>query len=1042
MKIVWVGLVFLLVSCKYFSSNQNQNNLDAWPGFDAQQHRTLTTLQQQSSTAVLAQPWPTAGTLMHVEMQIPQVGTPLEATKKFLQEHAVLWHLSEELIANNIVITPLELTPCASVLVSMKQNEVPVFNATLQFNFEKAHLKSITGLMDGSHVAIAKAATLSQAEAAKTIQEHFDWPEEAAVPVEQTKKVIFDPHFSNGTSGTAVESWVYGASQTGVIVNGETGSVEVSTPGAPDTNVVSTLDVCGDSTRWLPQVAVDRAVGTPAMVSFEHLGGFALEPGPIETAVVKALKAEPLLKMYGDLNPEDHLVVRKQITRNQMTTVFFNQNFGGFRVEGAYLQATVQNGRLQRIFSRLPYFPVFVEPIVTELVAEPLAVSWYLDKQCGVPKLASSGTQTPCRTELSTVIKSRETIVFVPEIFGEAAIKKTHLAYRLEFERGTLWWSASENRFLRFDSNVHSVVPFRVWSFSGVPPICPPKNFFGESGCPTKPIDELRAPFYDLDFELDGGRVEPPMHPDSPKIPGWMATIDQKMIQLFEWNGILGDGGVSNTTANTHLEVIVGFPADQARASIIDPRTFNLQQTLAIELGLRVTAPDVLAHEYVHHVTQAAYVPLSKLEQGALAEHYSDILALTIFPNSNWNLAQSSPGGSVRNLLHPDSPNTPSGNSAIAHYAQRSRCDSNLTDCTYEWLGIPNRAFALIASGVPNAVVGTTPLGLEKAAQLYFETIRPGPFQMQSSDRFANQRLKILAACARLHSLNDCVNVERAFDEVGIEATLFSGFSRFAERYSVAAGTYDLRIGSRLYNGCKISNHTMQVEVRGSPDGVAITAHQIGRTTTDTPPLLVRVTAVNEHQGEISKEVLAAVLERCGDTNIAQCAMPTNRHIKFRVESDWLGQPTNAWVDETIFTPPGVTLAQCESPIPFPGSGSQQLLWSTPIEFAAANRRDIVFDPNRSTGTFVPAQCKLLEIGVIDSHQSGAMPDPKIAPVGQFNHGAHGVSLIRSTTDPKDYAATLHLWAEFGSGVFGRIVYRAAKPPNVNCVIPGTTVVP
>ncbi len=608
----------------------------------------------------------------------------------------------------------------------------------------------------------------------------------------------------------------------------------------------------------------------------------------------------------------------------------------------------------------------------------------------------------------------------------------------------------------RFDGHA-----FWVWSETGSAPRACRNRAAGDC---TVPIDQIKPPEFRLEIDVDGTQY-PPLHPDAPRVSTWMAQLDSELVRLFGWSSVRGDGGISVHNPNSHVAVIVGSSyedgGDNALKSWSVPNNDPSQEFPFILLGSQMTVPDVLAHEFGHLITEAAYGPMSHVEQGALKEHYSDVIALAIFPpaDGGWDLAAESPLGPARNMLEPTAPHTRSGSWTVDHVSNKGRCDSLFASCMYEWLGIPNRAFALIASGVPNPVPGTTPLGRETSARLYFETLRPPTdpstlpdYQIHPIDRFVNQRLKILALCheavarpsferakrwsgSRPITKDDCTNTGRAFDTVGVVATISHGFDRFQAGTTTGTWYQSIRQGATLYQGCTLAGHVLNLEIRRGQDFAA----HLSRSDTDTPPLFI-----DFRNGEVRVEVI----ERCGSTSVATCPNDTVRSVTYKVLSKWETSPRDPfliWVDERLNVPSGLQADDCEVPV---GGYRPAYYWSTPIVFTgstlagfAGKKEDRTIAPNMVNGSFVPGPCALLDIGGVDVHRDAMHPNPRV-PQSAFSHGSHGFEVVRMGGSNDDYTAGLHTWVNAFSGIHARVVYKLAEPIGGTCAFNGIEGVP
>ncbi|MDP1829897.1 MAG: hypothetical protein Q8L48_41935 [Archangium sp.] len=722
----------------------------------------------------------------------------------------------------------------------------------------------------------------------------------------------------------------------------------------------------------------------------------------------------------------------------------FSQQYDGVPVDGAYLTAEFQSNRLQQLYARLPYFPAFDAEGVTLVDARDAAQAVNVEATCPEGEY--------CETELPFAEKK---VVFVSELFDQVGLSGSFLAYRFDFSGLRVWWDASNNRLLRVSGRARfaggDVTPNQEWQPTGATrSICVRRGFDKCERLVT--IDPLVGPEFKLDISLNGTENSP--HVDSTRVRGWTTTIDDELLRLFNWTSIVGDGGIHPTNASSYLDVVVNDVASDLAASFyIVPNGDYSQTRPIISLGADTTAADVYAHEYGHHITNLAYSPEPFLEQGAIAEHYSDVIAMVIFPHPDFLLGAGTVKGTangmhgIRNMLDPQDPDTEWGPVTVVNVQNKTDCDSTVTDCTYPWLGIPNRAFALAVTGVPSPVSGSDPLDLEVGGRLWFETIRQSAsYSMQGFDRFLNQRLKILGACraaiadpevrSRVGAIasSDCGNIENAFDAVGVVAGVSHGFDRFfvpgTEETGALPSSWERTIhqGGRLYQGCTISGHVLNVEVRTSSF-----ASMVSRSNTQLPPLFVSLNG---------GEIVASVTSRCGGTNLVSCADPLDRKVTYQVNSKWVGQPL-VWVNELLDVPPGLQVNDCFVPAP----GYTEVAYrSTPIVHTMAagpfgKREDRFVAPNITQFGFTPGVCKLLEVGGIDNHQPYSFPGVTLFSES-WSHGAHGFRVTYGGGGPFDYSALHHTWVDGFSAIFSRVVYNLAEPPGGNCDFPGMVRVP
>lgn len=1037
--------------------------------------RELRDLTQQAGAPFAAVVWESGGGVLDLQVWAPsslgESATLTEHAEAFLGKYGSLWHVSGDDLGGRVRVVALrDEGGCSSVDVQLHTDDLPVFNATLRLTVTPTGIvRRVSGLMNAEPLSfeVARAAIPSEA-AAKSVAMEMGWPEEAAAHLPAATLVVFDPFFVSGADHSPAEAWFFreegATANDGFLANGQTGSLLIRGPSFESIQVLGKRDECDEEAEpgnaWMAQVVLDDLTQTPAWVSFKHFSGLRIQAGSDLDRAYELMQLTPLRRMYGDAAPRDHLVLKSTFAQAGRTTLTFEQRFLGYRVDGAYLQVIMEGDRVMEVFSRLPWFPVFDASGLTDLpTAEANARQWYISHRCM--------GDAACLSDPGHQASQREAVIFSAELFDEpGAAASQELAYRFEFEAATVWWSAKRDAIIRMQPRTRGLTPFEVWSEGTPVQVDCSACFRGQCGQCLRQVDNaIQSPPYRLEIDRNGVEF-PPLHIDSRHAQAWLLTHESRLSSKFRWDGVLGDGGVHPYSPASSLDAIVGVAREggvnaySGWSAVSDPtQPYGSRYSGRIELGTEVTAPDVLAHEYAHLITEHAYAPLAGLEQGALSESYSDIIGAAVFPApppyDSWDFASESRGGPVRNMLNPTSSHTPSGQFAVDHVSQKSRCDPANADCTYVWLGIPDKAAALIAEGVPQPVPGTTPFGRELMARLYFETIRQpggGPVQMQSVDRFLNQRLKVLAACHqavrfpdaeevrrwrqnRVIALADCENLARAFDAVGVVAGQSNGFDRF-NTYRNRPWTQTIWSGSRLYNGCTIAGHTLNVELRRQP---SVLVH-LSRSATDTPPLFVSA---------LNGEVTAQVTARCGSTSVATCPDPTDRAVTYTVDSkwDWPGASSTSqwhvWVEEQKSVPTGLDTSDCLQPT----NTERVLYWSTPIvhtgSFIFWGKQETRLISNHGS-PFVPGNCDLLEIAGIDSHHAGLEPDILSSGwTATFSHGNHGFGVTYlGSMGPRDYTAMLGTWVDGFSGIYARVLYWLARPVGGSCSFPGLDEVP
>lgn len=313
-------------------------------------------------------------------------------------------------------------------------------------------------------------------------------------------------------------------------------------------------------------------------------------------------------RMYGDAAPRDHLTLKSTFVQGARATLTFEQRFLGYRVDGAYLQVTIEGNRVMELFSRLPWFPVFDSTGLIDLpTAEDHARQWFIPYLCM--------DDEACLADPDHNPSGRDTVVFSAELFDEPTAKTAHeLAYRFEFDSATIWWSAKRDAIIRMQPRVRGLTPSAVWSEAAPIQVDCTACFRGQCGQCLRRVDEaIQSPPYRLEIDQSGTEF-PPLHQDSRAARTWMQAIEPGLSSAFGWDGVLGDGGVHPYSPTSSIDVLVGIARSGAYSGWSASRSAaGVVWSGRLEMNTEVAAPDVLAHEYAHLVTENAYSPLSGL---------------------------------------------------------------------------------------------------------------------------------------------------------------------------------------------------------------------------------------------------------------------------------------------------------------------------------------------------------------------------------------------------------------------------------------------
>jgi Zn-dependent metalloprotease len=194
---------------------------------------------------------------------------------------------------------------------------------------------------------------------------------------------------------------------------------------------------------------------------------------------------------------------------------------------------------------------------------------------------------------------------------------------------------------------------------------------------------------------------------------------------------------------------------------------------------------DIVAHEYVHGITQYTAGLIYRGESGALNESMSDVFAAAIeawvgrsSSTDVWRVGEQvwtprTPGDALRYL---DNPRAAVRNGADFtpdddpdHYSDRYIGSADHGGVHIN-SGIPNHAFYLLATGGTHRLGGSvTGIGLEKAAHIWYRALTR---YMIRSTNFAGARIATLRAAADLYGPFSAERreVNRAWSLVGVGA--------------------------------------------------------------------------------------------------------------------------------------------------------------------------------------------------------------------------------------------------------------------------------
>ncbi len=990
--------------------------------------------------AFAAQEWTRGESVLDLHLRFPLDPSDLKASAtEFLRTYGQIWHVSPSALNNLRVVNGVSTNQagCKVLDFQLFRGNSPVYNATLRFSVnENSKLTRVVGLMDGRRLNVDKEGVLAMAsgnEATQAVLARLDLPETSGIL--SASKGWLDTYFTIGESlsvggqDAINPAWIVRPANSGpnaaFPVDGTRKIVALDGPSFDDSQVLDTpLDECNkgidpneSGTAWLAKVVVDDATGTPASLGVEHFGGLRMTGTSPGQRALNLFSVPQIQRMYGDGSPTDHLVETRTAIQGSRAFVSFDERVAGRRVEGAYVRVELENQRVLSVFSKFAFLPVFsTVALATPARARADVIGYLRGSIC-----TSTTICPPVDAQLPS-LQLREEVVWTTNVQGQrdqAAPQRSEIAAKFVMNHVTIWYGLQSFAVLRVDSAIEGLsadLPNRIWSATGqfVDTSCPAWTGWGPlkfHPCDkSAQIDILTPPAFRLEVDVDATRF-PPLDPRS--IPGFEQTdkIADALLSDYGYSRIQGDGGMSAFNPSARLDVVlagINGESDNATAPPLTDKRDLSTEDLGIFVGSALWAPDIIAHEYAHFVTNFLAFSYTGLEHGALKEAVSDLFGAVIFPadDQSWRIASASPGGAIRNMNVPRDPSTTQGPFLVDHNSLKGNCDlrNNSDGCSYSWVGIPSRALALIADGAPSADgTSTHPgFGRKMTLGLVLETLRDHdmPWHLAEADRFLNFRLKLEGACrtsvtdsgrrgrwvkGRTLSSTDCAVIGAAFDAVGVAAAVRSGFDRAG---SMPAGNYSRTeySGRRLFNGCSVSGHSLTTELRDANRVFDVRT----RSSTDLPPLFIDISG---------GEVVARVTERCGSNSIVACPDNTNRQIAYVVDSKWLAD-LKVFTDESLSVPSGVPMASCFTSVP---GNKVSRLQSSPIVHAVSigpfgAKFDQALTPNTvgPSGALVAAPCSFVELGGLDGHRAATFPAPVTCP----EHRSRRPSVTIPTVSP------------------------------------------
>ena len=980
-------------------------------GLNPAQKEALARLSQLSERPLEVQIWERAGTLSALELDVPGSGEgsdPVASAQAFLKENALLWKLETlDPLRSKLVKTSAQ---CTRVVFQLHAaDDLPVLNAALAIDVtSEGMIHRVVGRLSGDPLPNPKwsGALLEDQSSVWTLVRERLGDSLIGLPAptriwidrffmdsgghELEPALLFGPS-AEGKEGTEEKEKTEGETSPSVVVT-EAGRVGRTFSSAANAG----LDKQGCSLALpglaLPKVVVDPLTQTPTHVDLRALGGIATQGTSPELRALDLLVKQPLVRMFGSLEPRAHLDnARVSSNARGETVVHFRQVAQGMPVEGGHLSVVLNAaGSGLEVLGRFAYRATFAQQPTLQLASVRKKV---------VPALISEvcGEDWGCRkreaaqpAEIALVVLSSELVSGTRLPTGAA-----RLAWRIDVAGRRTYWDAEATD----DGTLYDYPTERDFTYTitkdGVVEISNP----GSAGV---------------------GNVTPGIMPD-PDAVAVAALLDpdannpiENFYSVYGWQSFDNAGGA--------LPIFVG----QSRLAAWRPALGTAPNMLL--LGPGWTQADVIAHEITHGVTQFSAGFVNTGEAGGLGESYSDVIASVIFPDaggSTWLMGEASPMGVMRDMNAPELTciNNPSIPACFPGWRHAAEIDPSCVvdkwepECRpHRYAGIPNLAAVLISDGGANGS-SHRGLGRQKLGELAFRSLTSGLFG--PNDRLLQHAVVLGKVCDDLAAANragftfaDCDHVRASLLQVGLSAPADYGWFRFSEQPAGFKVDQDYFTGLHLFRGCTIASHTMTGTDRTRTSSV--TGTSLGQLLLDFGVWGVRFA------------------QRGADTDA------TARSYSLHVWSEWYESGQVDVRDDFIF-PPGVgSRDECLSPPVPPGSPPYHLrtLYSTAritqwASFFNGERGDVSVNDM----LVMPPGCTVRQVAGVEYHHGlpyGAQQD-------FIDHTEHGYTVSRSAADPAELTTQVHWWHTGISSVSVRVAYTIQEDDGVDCSVPGGT---
>jgi len=590
---------------------------------------------------------------------------------------------------------------------------------------------------------------------------------------QQTSVLVPSPD-GNGLVRAQLVAWPKGNNSYGAAV----------TVGGVSMGEAGTLTVAGDARfgflAGLPHFAPQfvGATAPPSFISYRNLEGVAVsvlpgERNPVESSY-RFLNDHPALYRTG--KPRCQFVskgISEAAMQPGVRSVRMEQVYAGIPVVDSQLVLSMESTNHMMVATghTLPNINLPFTASITRVDAEDRVRRTLISAPKNAPEEFVK--------EMLDATPVSRLVVFPGELFKGRRLK-TLLAWEVKVSDGTFYVNATSGAVFYSKTGRHA---------ANIVNDAQGANELGRLGYVTVDVNGVPT-----------GAITPSA--DQPFTSSALSSVAGAYGSLG-WSGLNGSGSNLVANINVNLATSPGGCPNAFFTGLINEAFFCP--------GL--ARNDVVGHEFTHGVIGSSSGLNYQDESGALNESFADLFGNLIFPDTaagSWLVGESA-GGALRDMQSPGSFGQPAN---FAGYRPRdATCDIFPWSCDSGFVhsnsGITNRAFVLLTDGIPMLTMG---IGRPKMMTLGFLTMTRLPSNALMSDVPLVMRdvcdsmvsLGGLAVDGSAFTVNDCDQVPIAFNQVGLNPALTTGWSEPTLGFSGRDPFFTT--GETTTTGCNVTN--------------------------------------------------------------------------------------------------------------------------------------------------------------------------------------------------------------------------------------------